>query len=86
MYNHIKTHRRKHKFLCVTGAFPGINVYVLWVAPFTICVDIHTVLTFDINIVSYLRLRSAVTIVLTQHGYMGDEPPREPERVLALCG
>lgn len=25
-------------------------------------------------------------IVLTQHGYVDDEPPREPERVLALCG
>lgn len=26
-------------------------MYVLWVALFTICVDIYTVLTFDINTV-----------------------------------
>lgn len=27
------------------------NVYVLWVALFTICVDIYSVITFDTNIV-----------------------------------
>lgn len=31
--------------------FPGINAYFLWETLFPICVDIYSVMTFDVNIV-----------------------------------